>query len=172
MKHPWMPFYPDDFIEATHDLMPEEIGVYLLLLLISWQQKNAALPDDMPWIKRALSRCCTHMHGNRFNRLVPKLLERYFLLDTDGMWRNPRLISERNRAEKFSESQREKVRKRWSEVNGYNHLPDTAALPARTRLQSHIESTTTESMDTKKPSNGTIPVSSELAALMSRKRWL
>jgi hypothetical protein len=34
----------------------------------------------MAWLKRALAACASDMHGNRFNRLVPPLLNRFFEL--------------------------------------------------------------------------------------------
>jgi uncharacterized protein YdaU (DUF1376 family) len=172
MKRPWMPFYVEDYLSATSDLKSEEHGCYFLLLLLTWRQPNCALPNDMKWLKRALASCTTDMHGNRFNRLVPALLLRFFVLDSDGMWRQPRLISEWEKAEKFSRNQKQKVEKRWALHNNINGLDNTVALPARTGSQSHIDSTTTVYEDTAAKGLGNkLQITPELASILARKRW-
>jgi uncharacterized protein YdaU (DUF1376 family) len=140
MKRPWMPFYVTDFLADTLDLQADETGIYVLLLLISWQRDDAAIPNDMQWLKRSLTACVSDMHGNRFNRIVPKLLNRYFTLSDDNKYRNKRLVYEREKAEKWSEKQKENANKRWSETNKNKYLGDATAMPARAQhlqLQLH-----------------------------------
>jgi uncharacterized protein YdaU (DUF1376 family) len=139
MSRPWMPLYVGDYLVDTLDLRAEESGVYLLMLMIAWRRPDGALPNDMKWLQRALASCVNDMHGNRFNRLVPPLLERFFVLGEDGKFRNKRLTKERERAENFSEKQRENAEKRWSEKNKIKHLADADAMPARA-LQSQSQS--------------------------------
>lgn len=126
-----MPLYVADYLVDTLDLRAEETGVYLLMLMIAWRRPDGALPNDMKWLQRALASCASDMHGNRFNRLVPPLLNRFFLLGEDGKFRNKRLTKEREKAEKFSEKQRENVGKRYAAKSNNNDLDDTNVLPAR-----------------------------------------
>jgi uncharacterized protein YdaU (DUF1376 family) len=93
----------------------------------------------MKWLQRALASCVNDMHGNRFNRLVPPLLERFFVLGEDGKFRNKRLTKEREKSEKFSEKQKENVGKRWSKTKETNELADTNVIPARA-LHSQLHS--------------------------------
>jgi uncharacterized protein YdaU (DUF1376 family) len=131
MSRPWMPLYVADYLADTLDLRADETGVYLLMLMIAWRRPDGALPNDMKWLQRALSSCARDMHGNRFNRLVPPLLERFFVLGEDDKFRNKRLTKEREKAEKFSEKQRENVNKRYADKSKNNDLADTNVVPAR-----------------------------------------
>ncbi len=139
--HLWMPFYIGDYRTDTLDLTTEQHGAYMVLLMISWLRKDG-IPNDMDGLKRAMRGFCSDMHGNRFNRVVPYLLERYFTLDTDGLWRQRRLEIEREKSRKFSEYAREKANKRWRRTKVFNGLSDAGGMPARPRLQSHIEEST------------------------------
>lgn len=130
MSRPWMPLYVSDYLADTLDLRAEESGCYMLLLMIAWR-RDGTLPDDMNWIKRALSSCASDMHGNRFNKIVPPLLDRFFYRDESGGFRNKRLEKEREKAAKYSEKQRENVEKRWSKYNKNKGIDDTSVLPAR-----------------------------------------
>jgi uncharacterized protein YdaU (DUF1376 family) len=126
-----MPLYVADYLADTLDLRTDETGVYLLMLMIAWRRPDGALPNDMKWLQRALSSCASDMHGNRFNRLVPPLLSRFFILGEDGKFRNKRLTKEREKAEKFSEKQKETAGKRWCKDNKNNDVADANAMPAR-----------------------------------------
>jgi uncharacterized protein YdaU (DUF1376 family) len=134
-----MPLFVADYLADTLDLRAEESGVYLLLLMIAWRTPDGTLPSDMKWLRRALASCVSDMHGNRFNRLVPPLLSRFFILGKDGKFHNKRLTKEREKVEKFSEKQKENIGKRWSPDNKNNDLDDTNVIPARAQ-HSHSHS--------------------------------
>lgn len=146
MSRPWMPLYVSDYLADTLDLRAEESGCYMLLLMVAWR-RDGTLPDDMNWIKRALSSCASDMHGNRFNKIVPPLLDRFFYRDESGNFRNKRLEKELEKAGKYSEKQRKNVEKRWSKYNKNKGNGDTTVLPARAS-QSQSQS---QSQDLGKP---------------------
>ena len=127
-KRAWMPMYWADYLLDTLDLTAEQHGCYLLLLMIAWRQPDGGIRNDLPSLKRMLGTCTADMHGNRFNRLVPPLLTRFFVLDTDGKYRNPRLEKERENLRKISGISQEKSRKRWSEHRKIKDLVDAAAM--------------------------------------------
>lgn len=135
MKRPWMPLYVQDFQMDTLDLTAEQVGVYMLLLMLAWKREGD-LPNDMKWLKLVLSRISGPIHGNKFNSLVPPILERYFILGADMKWRNKRLCEELAKAENFSRIQSENGKKRWSGFKVINGLQQ----PSLSLSQSHIES--------------------------------
>jgi uncharacterized protein YdaU (DUF1376 family) len=100
MSRAWMPLYVGDYLADTLDLDAEQHGAYMLLLMLMWRRPDGALPNDMKFIKRSLSACASDMHGNRFNKLVPPLLDRFFRLDSDGNYRHKRLRNSRESSEK------------------------------------------------------------------------
>lgn len=108
----WMPLYVADFQADTIDLTTEEVGAYMILLMLSWQ-RGGSLPNDMEFLKIAMKRRGANMHGNKFNALVPPLLQRYFHLNSRGEFEQKRLRKELDIALNFSQKQRENVLKRW-----------------------------------------------------------
>lgn len=142
-KRPWMPLYVADYLADTLDLSTEGTAVYLLMLMLAWRRPDGALPNNMKWLKRALASCVNDMHGNRFNRLVPSLLEQFFVLSEDGKFRNKRLTKEREKSEKFSGKQKENADKRWAKIKENKDLEDAKAMPARA-LHSHSHSQSQE----------------------------
>ena len=128
---PWFPFYGADYTGDTGDLTLEEHGVYVLLLILAWRRPSCSIPDDLKWIKRALSTCASDVHGNRFNALVPPILDRFFTRDENGDFFQKRLRNERENFEKRSRNARENVGKRWSRTRENNDLADTTAIHAR-----------------------------------------
>lgn len=139
-RRPWFSFYVADYFRDTFDLRSDESGVYLTLLGVAWEREDCALPNDMKWMQRALAAHLSDMHGNRFNRVVPPLLERFFELGEDGKFRNKRLTKEREKSENLSGKQRENVEKRWAQTRENKDLADTAVIPARAFLQSQSQS--------------------------------
>jgi uncharacterized protein YdaU (DUF1376 family) len=163
LNYSWMAFYPSDYRIDTLDLTTEQHGAYLMLLMLSWLRHDG-IPNDMAYLKKALRGFCSDMHGNRFNRLIPTLLHRFFVLDADGHWRQPRLEIERKKSRKISEYAKEKSRKRWSGLNGFNGLGDAVAMHARarhTKISKKEEEATGESRG--------FEASPELKRLMIRK---
>jgi uncharacterized protein YdaU (DUF1376 family) len=135
-EHPWMPLYVNDFRMDTLDLAAEEVGTYLTMLMIAWRRDDAGLPNDMAWLKRALRSCFADFHGHTFNRIVPKLLERYFLLSDDGIWLNKRLTKERQKADKLSANASQNANKRWAKTKENNYLSNAEAMPSQSQSQS------------------------------------
>lgn len=136
---PWMAFYPADYMADTLDLTTEEHGFYLLLLMIAWR-RNGPIPDDMGSLKRSLSACTADMHGRRFNRLIERVLTRFFVKDADGHWRHKRLEKELKLARNFSEKQSKNAEKRWAVTKDNNDLANATAMPARASSQSQPQS--------------------------------
>ena len=137
MARPWMPLYVADYLADTLDLDVEQSGAYLLLLMLAWRRPDGALPNDMAFLKRALSSCVSDMHGNRFNRIVPGLLDRYFILGEDGQFRQKRLTKEREKADKISGNGKENAEKRWSKEKENNDLEDAKAMETQSQSQAH-----------------------------------
>lgn len=139
MRRPWLPFYVEDYLADTVDLSCEEHGVYVLLLGLCWR-RDGRLPNDSAFLKRALSACAADMHGNRFNRIVPKLLDRFFVQDEQGYWTQKRLTIELEKARNLSGTQTEKAKKRWGKHRKNNGTTSAAAsapaLPEHSQSQS------------------------------------
>lgn len=154
-----MPMFWGDYLADTLDLGAEEHGCYLLMLGMAWRRPDGALPNDLKLLKRILAGCCSDMHGNRFNKIVPRILERFWTLDSDGKWRQKRLGKEREKLEKRSGNARENARKRWGVANENNSLTDAVAMHARV-IHNHIDSpplsspTQTTSVPEKRPPQG------------------
>lgn len=134
MKHPWMPLYVMDYQLDTTDLSAEQHGVYLLLLMFAWRQPDGRLPNDKKWLRSILP----HMHGLTYNRLVPPILERFFVLQ-DGRWNQKRLEKERRKSEEISEKQTRNINKRWADYRKNKELADTNVLPSQSQSQSQEE---------------------------------
>lgn len=134
-SRPWMPLYVNDFRVDTLDLGPDEIGVYMVTLMIAWRRDDAAIPNDMAWLKRSLQACIASFHGHQFNRIVPKLLARYFELGADNKWRNKRLTLERQKADKLSAKQKQNADKRWGNLNENKALDNASAMPSQSQSQ-------------------------------------
>jgi uncharacterized protein YdaU (DUF1376 family) len=128
---PALPLWTDAYLADTADLNACEHGCYLIMLMIAWRRPDCALPNDLQWMQRALNAYCGgSMHGNRFNSIVPKLLERFFQIEPDGKFHQKRLRKEREFVANFSRTQTEKIKKRWANVRGNNGLADTVVIPA------------------------------------------
>lgn len=132
-KRPWFPLYVADYLGDTPDLTVEQHGVYMLLLMTAWRRPDGALVNDQKWLKAVLP----PMHGHTYNRLVPAILERFFVLGADGKWRNGRLEKERQNADKLSAKQKQNADKRWSATSNNNNLSNANAMPSQS--QSHSQ---------------------------------
>jgi uncharacterized protein YdaU (DUF1376 family) len=128
---PALPLWTDAYLADTADLDACEHGCYLILLMISWRRHDCALPNDLKWMQRSLNAYCGgSIHGNRFNSIVPKLLERFFQLGPDGKFHQKRLRKERDFVLNFSRTQSEIAKKRWAKVRKDKELADAVAMPA------------------------------------------
>ncbi|MGI9505042.1 MAG: DUF1376 domain-containing protein, partial [Geminicoccaceae bacterium] len=140
---PALPLWTDAYLADTLDLTTEQHGAYLLLLMIAWRQPSCSLPDDEPWLKRAM-RSMADMHGNKYRVLIPPLLERFFEL-SDGKWSQKRLRKERDFLEKRRRKQKENAEKRWSKSNFNKKLDDPnayAPTPTPNKIKKEGESST------------------------------
>lgn len=164
MKHPWMPLYIADYLTDTVDLSPDQHGTYIVLLLLAWRQKGV-LPNDMKMLKRMLAGCMSDMHGNRFNRLVPPILKRFFYLGEDGQWHQMRLEKELEKSEKLSRNAKEKAEKRWAKIN---EVKDLADAPASTL---HCQSHSQHKERKKEPSDGREATRPSVPRVKQRKRY-
>ncbi len=168
-SRPWMPLYVNDFRTDTLDLKTDEIGVYLILLMLMWRRDDAALPDDAEWIKRSLKSCIADFHGHQFNRIVPKLLARYFKLGVDRKWRNKRLTRERAEADKRSANGQQMAHKRWHGSKGFNGLGHSKAMQVTTTIESSTFSDSEIAQQAERVKE--VEASSELASLIRRRGW-
>ncbi|MGB8893222.1 MAG: DUF1376 domain-containing protein [Pseudolabrys sp.] len=135
----WMPLRVDEFRVDTLDLEFDEIGIYVILLTLAWQREDAAIPNDMAWLK-----CALRMHGHRFNRIVPKLLQRFFKLDADNNWRNFIVDLERQKSSKTSAKAKQNSDKRWAEHRKNKALADAVAMPTTTTTTTTKKDSSTE----------------------------
>lgn len=139
MNRPWMPFYPNDFRLDTLDLSAEEVGVYMVLICLAWKSGEGSVTADLNELKRTLQRCISAFHGHTFNRIVPKILDRYFQ-KRRGKWFQKRVVKELQKARKLSAKQSQNAIKRWSADNKNNELPDANADAKPMPLQSQSQS--------------------------------
>jgi uncharacterized protein YdaU (DUF1376 family) len=143
MSRAWMPFYIADFQMDTLELQADEVGVYVVLLCLAWR-RDGALPGDLDVLKTMLKRCFSEFHGLTFNRVVPKLLNRYFYQDSAGDWRQSRVEKELRKARECSENASRISQKRWKK-NDDNELFQGVANAHRnaramqSQSQSHIK---------------------------------
>lgn len=108
----WFPFYVEDFRVATLELETDEIGVYFTMLVLCYA-RGGPLPGNAEDLKRILQRQIARFHGHSYNRIVPKLLGKYFYQDANGDWRQKRVEAELERARELTEKQRDRATKRW-----------------------------------------------------------
>lgn len=133
-SRPWMPLYVADFQLDTLDLSADQVGVYMIMLMLAWRRHDGALPNDMEWLRCSLKRRIANFHGHQFNRIVPGLLQRYFTL-RNGKWQNKRLTKERQISRKLSANNKQKARKRWARDKEINKLSNAVALPLQSQSQ-------------------------------------
>lgn len=111
MSRPWMPLYIADLEMDTLDLKPDEFGVYVAMLCLAWHRDGPLPSDDR--LKLMLQRCLRDFHGLSYNRIVPKLLDRYFYSDAEGNWRQKRVEKELRKSREISENASRKSRESW-----------------------------------------------------------
>jgi uncharacterized protein YdaU (DUF1376 family) len=133
--HPWMPFYIQDFELDTLDLDEGEIGVYLRMICLAWKRGDGSLPSDLKQLKHLLQALIRDFHGHKFNRIVPKLLARYWYKQGEQYFQK-RVVFELKKADKVAANLSQISNKRWSKYrqtninfNKNNDVDDAAAYP-------------------------------------------
>lgn len=107
---PVMPFYVRDFMLSTTGWTAEEVGHYIRLLAVQWEQ--GGLPADLASLKRV---------SPGLGKSWKKLEEKFPIFD-EKTRRNPRLESHRKKAlefrEKASKAGKKGNERRWNESGG------------------------------------------------------
>jgi uncharacterized protein YdaU (DUF1376 family) len=127
-----MPFYVRDFQMATLGLEADELGVYLELIMLAWDSGDGSVTGDMNELKALLQRLIAHFHGHTFNRIVPKILGRYFH-ERDGRFYQERVENELKKARELSANATQNINKRWAGVRKSN----TSSIPPYYYSHSH-----------------------------------
>jgi uncharacterized protein YdaU (DUF1376 family) len=94
MKPPAFQFYPDDFLAGTFHMSQKDVGAYIRLLCVQWN--NGAIPCEPEKISRLAG-------GKVSSEVVAK-----FTKSEDGLLRNSRLEKERAKQEQYRGLQRDK----------------------------------------------------------------
>ena len=128
-SRPWMPFYVQDFRMDTLDLDLDELGVYFLLICLAWRNGTGGVTGNDAVLKKTLKACAADFHGHTYNRIVPKLLRRYFQLGDDNVWYQKRVVLELQKARKLSAKQSQNVSKRWAAHKQINGIGHTTVIP-------------------------------------------
>lgn len=169
-KRAWFPFYVADWEAKTFDLDAAEQGVYLAMLRLAWKREDAALPNDIKWLKHALKCSIANFHGHQFNRIVPGLLEQFWTHCADGKFRNKRLCQEREKTVKRSANGKQMADKRWSETRNINGLASRQAMlstSTKIRRAEGQNSMIVKLVENGRKSNGT----ETLEEVVRRKGW-
>lgn len=89
--YPALPLWTDAFLGDTLHLSAEEVGCYLLLLMVAWRSPDNALPDN----DEDLARYC-RVSLRRWKTKIRPRLEPFFSVTIAQTWRQKRLDAERN----------------------------------------------------------------------------
>ncbi len=145
--YPAFPVFVDTYLGDTHpDLDLEEHGCYTLLLYFAWLRPCKTLPDDDAWIAARLG-----IHGLKWRSLRPRVLERFWTIETtaDGQrWfqKKQRKVAENlsERRRKASEASAVAVLERQVRSNKNKHIASSNGQPNGSSsfpIQSKINST-------------------------------
>lgn len=96
-KAPSMPVFTDALIGDTTHLSIEEFGAYCMILMVTWRNNGAPLPDD----DSRMARIC-RVSVKRWSERLRPVLSGFFDL-TEGVWRQGRLEKEWNYVQKTSQ---------------------------------------------------------------------
>ncbi len=111
-KAPSMPLFCDAYLADTMHLSLEEHGAYLKLLMITWRNNGAPLPDDDARLARMLG-----ITVGKWRKKLRPVLAPFFDL-SEGTWKQGRLEKEWKSVQNFSEKQRENAQRRWGKLDG------------------------------------------------------
>ena len=160
-----MPFYPQDFWADTLDLRLDEIGAYFVMICLAWKRGDGSVPGNPKELKRMMQCLIADFHGLTFNRIVPKLLERYFERREDGNFYQKRVEKELIRAREISEKQSRNVRERWAKDRRNKLLAYTTVIPTTvTKNNTSTNSESEKEVGEKKPRS--------LAEVVRAKGWV
>ncbi len=90
-EYPALPLWTDAFLGDTLHLSAEEVGCYLLLLMVAWRSSDNSLPDS----DEDMARYCRVSLRRWKTRIRPRL-EPFFKVEIGHTWRQKRLDAERN----------------------------------------------------------------------------
>jgi uncharacterized protein YdaU (DUF1376 family) len=130
-ERPWMPLYVNDFQIDTTGLTADQRGVYITMLCLAWRSGDGSVSGDMEELKTVLQNIIANFHGLTFNRVVPKLLDRYFQKRASGRFYHPGVEKQLRIARELSEKQSRNAKERWSRDRRSNGLVDATANRAR-----------------------------------------
>lgn len=99
-KLPYFKFYPQDFVVGTTFMSPQEVGGYIRLLCIEWE--NGFIPNHTPTLQRL-----TGCDGDAIETIIDK----FSLID--GKLYNDRLEHERGDLSKRSQVNSDNAKLRW-----------------------------------------------------------
>lgn len=97
---PKLPLWTDAYLGDTGHLTTIEHGAYLLLLITAWRSKDGLLPDDDKMLARY-----TRLTLDKWRKMRP-IIEPFFSVEK-GVWKQGRLLDERDAAIAFSKRQSE-----------------------------------------------------------------
>jgi uncharacterized protein YdaU (DUF1376 family) len=169
-ERPWMPFYVRDFRMATLGLAADELGVYLELIMLAWDSGDGSVTGDMKELSAVLQQLIAHFHGLKFNRIVPKILARYFY-ERDGRYYQKRVENELRMVRERSENASRISKERWAGVkksNAYEYKRNAT----HTHTHTHIKKEEKEGVVRLREGGEFIEVESpEWAAWSTLRHW-
>lgn len=142
-RFPAFDFYPNDFLGSfkMSRLDATEIGVFWLLLLLSWQELG------FEFDRTSLAKWC-RVDPRTFARVWPKIAPCFE--ERDGRFFNPRLELERAKKMQWSEKSRVGANKRWHKGGNAVGMPSTPT-PSPTPIE-----TETKDKDVARPSTALV----------------
>lgn len=106
--YPALPLWTDAFLGDTLHLSAEEVGCYMLLLMVAWRSSDNSLPDN----DEDLARFCRVPLRRWKTRIRPRL-EPFFTIKKTQTWRQKRLDAERNFVTEKSLQGKRAAEARW-----------------------------------------------------------
>ncbi len=142
MKRPWFSFYVSDWLAPgdARRMTAEERGVYVDLLAYQWERGfiPAADIEDPALLAR------TSNVSTRKFRAIWANIRHKFEQDSSGNYVNSRLRTEHEKVESRSDSQREKIEKRWNNNEGTDTTVSpqgsVSPIPVQSQSESHSDS--------------------------------
>lgn len=122
-EFPALPLWTDAFIADTVHLTPEQVGVYIRLLMAAWRSRDCSLPDDD-------KRLATIVGMSRKKWLSTRPIMDEFFVSDGKVLRQKRLTFEREKVRGLSEKARASAEARWGTKSlKNNETTDAVASP-------------------------------------------